>query len=116
MKPQYLPSVCQTHAAHYEGKIKIDKSKLLLKKNEVVSLRKLCELLSADMPAPFRILDGYYVGFSIPQIANEFDLLPRSSGYLTSGNSSLLVDFAVKQTEKHSIGRNRGIHSICTKS
>ena len=25
MKPQYLPSVCQTHVAHYEGKIKIDK-------------------------------------------------------------------------------------------
>ena len=75
MKPQYLPSVYQTHAAHYEGKIKIDKSKLLLKKNEVVSLKKLCDLISSDMPAPFLILDGYYVGFSIPQIANEFDLL-----------------------------------------
>ena len=84
MKPQYLPSVCQTHAAHYEGKIKIDKSKLLLKKNEVVSLRKLCELLSADMPAPFRILDGYYVGFSIPQIANEFDLLRFGTDYIVN--------------------------------
>ena len=84
MKPQYLPSVCQTHAAHYEGKIKIDKSKLLLKKNEVVSLSKLCELLSADMPAPFRILDGYYVGFSIPQIANEFDLLRFGTDYIVN--------------------------------
>ena len=84
MKPQYLPSVCQTHAAHYEGKIKIDKSKLLLKKNEVVSLRKLCELLSADMPAPFQILDGYYVGFSIPQIANEFDLLRFGTDYIVN--------------------------------
>ena len=82
MKPQYLPSVYQTHAAHYEGKIKIDKSKLLLKKNEVVSLRKLCDLISADMPAPFRILDGYYVGFSIPQIANEFDLLRFGTDYI----------------------------------
>ena len=84
MKPQYLPSVCQTHAAHYEGQIKIDKSKLLLKKNEVVSLRKLCDLLSADMPAPFRILDGYYVGFSIPQIANEFDLLRFGTDYIVN--------------------------------
>lgn len=29
MKPQYLLSVCQTHAAHYEGKIIIVKSNLL---------------------------------------------------------------------------------------
>ena len=84
MKPQYLPSVCQTHAAHHEGRIKIDKSKLLLKKNEVVSLRKLCDLLSADMPAPFRILDGYYVGFSILQIANEFDLLRFGTDYIVN--------------------------------
>lgn len=84
MKPQYLPSVCQTHAAHYEGQIKIDKSKLLLKKNEVVSLRKLCDLLSADMPAPFQILDGYCVGFSIPQIANEFDLLRFGTDYVVN--------------------------------
>ena len=84
MKPQYLPPVCQTHVAHYEGKIKIDKSKLLLKKNEVVSLRKFCDLISADMPAPFRILDGYYVGFSIPQIANEFDLLRFGTDYIVN--------------------------------
>ena len=84
MKPQYLPSVYQTHAAHYEGKIKIDKSKLLLKKNEVVSLRKFCDLISADLPAPFRILDGYYVGFSIPQIANEFDLLRFGTDYIVN--------------------------------
>ena len=84
MKPQYLPSVCQTHAAHYEGQIKIDKSKLLLKKNEVVSLRKFCDLISVDMPAPFRILDGYYVGFSIPQIANEFDLLRFGTDHIVN--------------------------------
>lgn len=84
MKPQYLPSVYQTHAAHYEGEIKIDKSKLLLKKNEVVSLRKFCDLISVDMPAPFRILDGYYVGFSIPQIANEFDLLRFGTDYIVN--------------------------------
>ena len=84
MKPQYLPSVCQTHAAHYEGQIKIDKTKLLLKKNEVISLIKLCNLLSSDMPAPFRILDGYYVGFSIPQIANEFDLLRFGTDYIVN--------------------------------
>lgn len=84
MKSQYLPSVYQTHAAHYEEKIKIDKSKLLLKKNEVVSLRKLCDLISADIPAPFRILDGYYVGFSIPQIANEFDLLRFGTEYIVN--------------------------------
>lgn len=82
MKPQHLPSVYQTHAAHYEGKIKIEKSKLLLKKNEVVSLRKLCDLITVDMPAPFQILDGYYVGFSIPQIANEFDLLRFGTDYI----------------------------------
>lgn len=82
--PQYLPSVCQTHAAYYEGKINIDKSKLLLKKNEVVSLRKLCDLISVDMPAPFEILNGYYVGFSIPQISNEFDLLRFGTNYIVN--------------------------------
>ena len=84
MKPQYLPSVYQTHAAHYEGRIEIEKSKLLLKKNEVVSLQKFCDLLSVDIPSPFQILDGYYVGFSIPQIANEFDLLRFGTDYIVN--------------------------------
>lgn len=84
MKPQYLLSVCQTHAAHYEGKIKIDKSKLLLKKNEVISLKKMCDLISVNTPDLFQILDGYYVGFSIPQIANEFDLLRFGSEYIVN--------------------------------
>lgn len=84
IKPQYLPSVYQAHAAHYEGKIKIDKSKVLLKKNEVVSLRKLCNSISIGIPAPFEILDGYYVGFSIPQIANEFDLLRFGTDYIVN--------------------------------
>lgn len=63
------------HKAYYDGKISFDKSKLLLKKSEVESLRKLCAELSKKLPDSHYILDGYYVGYSIPQIANEFDLL-----------------------------------------
>lgn len=74
MKPQYLLSVCQAHRAHYDGKLRLTKRELCLKNNEVATLEKLCMLISPQSEYS-KLLDGYFVGFSIPQIANEFDLL-----------------------------------------
>ena len=82
MKPQYLLSVCQTHRAHYEGQLMLEKHHLLLKQNEVVTLEKLCNLLSQRCPERYELFNGYFVGFSIPQIANEFDLLRFGIDYI----------------------------------
>ncbi len=79
-----MPSVYQVHSAYYANKVNIDKSNLLLKKNEVVCLQKLCNIIARHMATPFQILDGYYVGFSIPQIANEFDLLRFGANYIVN--------------------------------
>ena len=52
MKPLYLPSVYQMHEEHYAGKLNIEKTNLLLKKTEVISLKKLCDILSINIPYP----------------------------------------------------------------
>ncbi|MBR2505416.1 MAG: DUF2075 domain-containing protein [Bacilli bacterium] len=82
MKPQYLLSVCQAHRAHYDGKLKLDKNHLLLKRNEVKTLDKLCDLISQEYTDYYELLNGYFVGYSIPQIANEFDLLRFGTDYI----------------------------------
>lgn len=72
------------HEAHYSGYIKLDNSKLCLKVNEVLPLKKMCELLSSASSEAIPLLDGYYVGFSIPQISNEFDLLRFGTNYIVN--------------------------------
>lgn len=51
---------------------------------KLISLKNMCDWVSADTTNPFWILNGYYVGFSIPQIANEFDLLRFGSNYIVN--------------------------------
>ncbi|UZQ84833.1 DUF2075 domain-containing protein [Thermoclostridium stercorarium] len=73
MRPSYLVSVYQGEAALDEN-CATDKRFRKLKSHEISNLRSFCEEItsfgcnSAD-------LDGYFVGYSIPQIGKEFDLL-----------------------------------------
>ena len=46
-----------------------------LKKEEGNTLKALCKDLSTNAGGTFDILDGYYIGYKIPQISREFDLL-----------------------------------------
>lgn len=75
MREQYLPSVCQLHAAIYNNEISVPKSDILLKQNEVTTLQYLIAQLLFFSKGNQEILDGYFVGYSIPQLGNEFDLL-----------------------------------------
>ena len=75
MREQYLPSVCQLHAAIYNNEISVPKSDILLKQNEVTTLQYLIAQLLFFSKGNQEILDRYFVGYSIPQLGNEFDLL-----------------------------------------
>ena len=81
MKPQYLLSVCQAHGAHYDRKLILKEKEVHLKNNEVVTLDKFCALVSEKCSDCELLLDGYFLGYSIPQIGNEFDLLRFGTNY-----------------------------------
>ncbi len=82
MKPQYLLSVFQTHKAYYNDYFKLERDQVLLKRHEVDTLAKLCALLDRTAGEALYMYDGFFVGFSIPQIANEFDLLRFGTNYV----------------------------------
>ena len=82
MKPINLLSLTQAHrslvANLYEEYAKLHS--IEIKSSEVDDLRILVQKLLAGQPRR-EILDGYYVGFKIPQIGKEFDLLRFGSNY-----------------------------------
>ena len=41
-------------------------------------------MVCENIPEPAKILDGYFVGFVIPQISNEFDLLRFGNDYIVN--------------------------------
>lgn len=58
-------------------KSQFDKEYFPLKKSEIETLSKFCELLKKFV-CEFDLFDGYYIGYSIKQISKEFDLLRLS--------------------------------------
>ena len=95
MREQYLPSVCQLHAAIYNNEISVPESDILLKQNEVTTLQYLVAQLLFFSKGNHEILDRYFVGYSIPQLGNEFDLLRGKS----NGNYDIAYNLASKSTD-----------------
>ena len=81
IKSEYLPSVCNIHSAHYKGNVDLGRENLRLKNREVVTLYEFCEIISRNSQSNINLLDGYFVGYEIPQISNQFDLLRFGDNY-----------------------------------
>lgn len=73
-----------------------------LSRHEVDSLTSLCNLLISHR-APFKVYDHYFVGYSIPQISKEFDLLRIGSDTIINIElkSAFHYDNALKQLQKN---------------
>ena len=84
MREQYLPSVCQVHFAIYRNEIAAPKCDVLIKRNEVDTLQAFINQLLFYSKGNHKILDRYFVGFSIPQLGNEFDLLRFGENYIVN--------------------------------
>ncbi len=84
MREQYLPSVCQVHSAIYRNEIAAPKCDVLIKRNEVDTLQAFINQLLFYSKGNHKILDRYFVGFSIPQLGNEFDLLRFGENYIVN--------------------------------
>ena len=74
MTPNFLLSVCNSHRVIYNKKLNVEKIYKRLKPREVNTLIEMCNELKKASPK-LSIFDGYFVGYVIPQISNEFDLL-----------------------------------------
>ena len=74
MTPTFLLSVCNSHRVIYNKKLNVEKIYKRLKPREVNTLIEMCNELKKASPK-LSIFDGYFVGYVIPQISNEFDLL-----------------------------------------
>lgn len=73
-----------------------------LSRHEVDSLTSLCNLFISHC-APFKVHDHYFVGYSIPQISKEFDLLRIGSDTIINIElkSAFHYDNALKQLQKN---------------
>lgn len=75
MKAKNLLSICSSNSTDLlfceENNIEMDN---MLKKNEYKDLGKLCYCLHQN-GASLVAFEGYFLGYTIPQISNEFDLL-----------------------------------------
>ena len=74
MTPTFLLSVCNSHRVIYNKKLNVEKIYKRLKPREVNTLIEMCNELKKASPK-LSIFDGYFVGYVIPKISNEFDLL-----------------------------------------
>lgn len=74
MKIQNIIGCYQGIKAIHKNNLTVDKCYKYLKKDEAKTLKVLCDLLMSKSDR-FCIYSGYFVGYTIPQISKEFDLL-----------------------------------------
>ncbi len=87
MKTQNLFSLCQGLNAIQENNLIVEESYKYLKSNEITTVQAFCDWLQ-DGDVSYSLFNGYIVGYSIPQISKEFDLLRFSD--------DLIVDIELK--------------------
>ncbi len=83
MKTQNLYSLYCGLSAIYDNSFKVCEDEICLKDNELISLNKLCNALREN-GAPYELFNGYIVGYIIPQISKEFDLLRFSQNLVVN--------------------------------
>lgn len=88
MKPANILSFSeisdQTCKKSYEKYLEIN-----IKDEEFLCLKKFCSLLQAEHPS-IEVYNNFYIGYNIPQISKEFDLLRI--------DDNLVIDIELKKT------------------
>ena len=65
----------QKYLKHFGVDIAINDNKTGMKKSELVDIEQFCKKIGRDAHVKMNFFDGFYVGYHIPQIGKEFDLL-----------------------------------------
>lgn len=74
----------QKYLKHFGVDIAINDNKTGIKKSELVDIEQFCKKIGRDAHVKMNFFDGFYVGYHIPQIGKEFDLLRIGKEYLVN--------------------------------
>lgn len=106
-------NIFQRYLEHFGVNSTIDNTPSGIKEAELEDLKSFCEKLNTCKPKNTSVFDCFFLGYSIPQIGKEFDLLRFGQNYLINIE---LKHKSTKEKIKRQLTRNKYYLSFLAKN